>query len=143
MKFSGDVIKKNYCYQNSMPIISHDDAIYEGDRLARMMANTFRREMTHRKINYNFNSLKWKYGKLQIVIQQSNDAFMIHGQVLRSARQIYNWRNNYFTFHAVNARLVGFDCEIKTTEDLEAVRRELRKLFSIQIYRERESELGR
>ena len=126
-----------------MPNISSDEAINEGDRLARMMATTFRREMTHRKINYNFNALKWKYAKLQIVVHHSNNAFMIHGQVLRSARQIYNWRNNYFTFHAVNMRLVGFDCEIKTTEDLEDVGRELRKLWAIEMYRERESELGR
>lgn len=125
-----------------MPVISRDAAIEAGDRLALIMATRFPRRRTHRQLVYNRNYIKWVYGWLHIAVENTGDALMVHGRVLVSTSVIYSRKNNYFTFFAATARTVGFDCEITTTEQLKDVRRELIKLFTIQIYRERESVLG-
>jgi hypothetical protein len=121
-----------------MPLLTTEQKLDAANRLARTMASSFNRCVHHRQVAFNRNNLRWIHGVLVIAVLHTGDRFLVHGRVLDSAAVAYSRTNAFFTFFDAAPHTKGFDAEIQNTEQLKDVRRERKKLFAIQLYRERE-----
>ena len=106
-----------------------------------MIKHTYNHKVAHIRIE-DRHTLKWAQSKLDFAVEHTGDRFMVHGRVLASASVIHARTSSYFTFFPTTVTKVGFDIEISTAQELKDARAELRKLWRIQFYREREGALA-
>lgn len=118
-------------------MLTPEQKLDAADRLARTMASGFYRRAHHRQFAFSRHHLTWTRGVLIIAVLYTDDTFVVNGRVLDSAAAAYSRTNTFFTFFDGASTMKGFHTVIHTTEQLRDVRRELKKLFAIQLCRER------
>ena len=122
-----------------MPI---EDKLEELEGLVWDMLTHFRNhKVAHIRIG-DRHTLKWAQSKLDFAVEHTDDRFMVHGRVLASAGVIHARTSSYFTFFPTTVTKVGFDIEISNAQELKDASAELKKLWQIQFYKEREGALA-
>ena len=111
--------------------------------MASTMPASFPKGVRQRQVGTHRMYLRWDHAKLNIVVCHMTNSIFLHGEVLPSAHVVYARTGSCFTFlPRPGSRTSDFDLTISNAEQLTHATRELKKLFRIQVYQERESALA-